>query len=167
MQFAIAGGGAAGLSAGLLLAGDGHHVFVLDRDRLAAPDKQGLGVRPVGLKLQRSQESLHGRAHVVEALLGEDALQCCSISATRLPVSSTGCRPVGGGEDQLGAPIGRIGASLEVTQPFQLTDELRGGSRAQLRPVRHVRQPDAVDAHVAEDVQMGFAQVGVTVLARW
>ena len=81
----------------------------------------------------------------------------------RRPVAA----PWGGGEDQLGAPIGRIGASLEVTQPFQLTDELRGGSQVHLRPVRHVRQPDAVDAHVAEDVQMGFAQVGVTVLARW
>ena len=42
--------------------------------------------------------------------------------------------PVGGGEDQLGASIGRIGASLEVTQPFQLTDGLRGGGQAQLRP---------------------------------
>ena len=75
--------------------------------------------------------------------------------------------PVGGGEDQLGASIGRVGASLEVTQPFKLTGELRGGSRAQLRPARQVRQPDAVDAHVAEDVQMGFAQVGATALARW
>ena len=28
--------------------------------------------------------------------------------------------------------------------------------------VGRVRQPDAVDAHVAEDVQMGFAQVGAT-----
>ena len=42
--------------------------------------------------------------------------------------------PVGGGEDQLGASIGRIGASLEVTQPFKLTDGLRGGGQAQLRP---------------------------------
>ena len=74
--------------------------------------------------------------------------------------------PVGGGEDQLGAPIGRIGASLEVTQPFQLTDELRGGSQAQLRPVRHVRQPDAVDAQLPKMCK-GVAQAGATALARW
>jgi len=71
----------------------------------------------------------------------------------------------GGGEDQLGAPIGRIRASFEVAQPFEIADELRSGGQAQLRPGRQVRQPDAVETNVAEDVQMGFAQVGVTVLA--
>ena len=43
MQFAIAGGGAAGLSAGLLLAGDGHHVVVLDRDPLRHDNDHELG----------------------------------------------------------------------------------------------------------------------------
>ena len=70
-----------------------------------------------------------------------------------------------GREDQLGPPIGRIRSSLEVTQPLQIAHELRGGRQAQLRPERHVRQPDAVDAHVAEDVQMGLTQVRVTMLA--
>ena len=71
----------------------------------------------------------------------------------------------GGREDQLGPPIGRIRSSLEVTQPLQFADQLGGGCQAQLRPGRQVRQPDAVDTHVAEDVQMGLTQVRVTVLA--
>ncbi len=72
-----------------------------------------------------------------------------------------------GGEDQLGPPIGRIGPSLEVAQSLQITDEFGGGRQTQLRPGRQVRQPDAVDTHVAEDVQMRFTQVGISVFARW
>ena len=81
--------------------------------------------------------------------------QCCSISATRLPASCLAAAR--GGKDQLGAPVDGIWPALEVTEPLQIADEFGSGGQAQERPGRQVREPYAVDAHVAEDLQMGFA----------
>lgn len=77
------------------------------------------------------------------------------------------CLPAAPGrEDQLGPPVVRVRAAFQVTELLQLADQLGGRGQAQLRPAGQVGQPDAVDADVAEDVQVRRPYVGVAVLGR-
>ena len=103
-------------------------------------------------------------AHVVESPFPENASPVLFDFGDPVAGVVERLAAMGGGEDQLGAPVVRVRAPLEVTEPLQIADEFGGGGQAQLCPGRQVREPDAVDADVAEDVQMGFAQVGVSVL---
>jgi hypothetical protein len=69
-----------------------------------------------------------------------------------------------GREDQLRAPVGRVGTAFQVAEPLQLANQFRRGGQAQLGAGGQLGEPDAVDPHVAEDVQVRRPQVGVAVL---
>jgi len=70
-----------------------------------------------------------------------------------------------GGKDQLGTSISRVRASLEIAEPFEVADQFGRGGQTELRTRCQVRQPDAVNTHTAEDMQMGLTQVWVTICA--
>jgi len=76
-------------------------------------------------------------------------------------LSSARCR-----KDQLRPPVGGIRSAFQIAELLEIAHQLRGGAQAQLRPGRQLGQPDTIDADVAEDVQVRFADVGVPVLVR-
>jgi hypothetical protein len=72
------------------------------------------------------------------------------------------CRPsFGRRENELGATVMRIRSTLEVAKALQLIDQFGGRRETQLRIGREVGQADSVDADVAEDMQVRFADVSV------
>jgi hypothetical protein len=110
------------------------------------------------------QEALKGRTGVIEFGLSDQ------VSPVLLdlgdPVAGILQRlpPAGRRKDELGSAVGGIWLSLEVAEVLQVGDQVRGSGQAQLRPAGEFGQPDAVNADVAEYLQMRFSRVAVTTL---
>src|SRR6476661_5946992 len=69
----------------------------------------------IRLELQHIQKVLHRGAHIVEASPCNDASPMVFDVGDPIAGVVERLPAAGGGEDQLGTPIGRIGLSLEVT----------------------------------------------------
>lgn len=109
---------------------------------------------------------LHGVAHRGEVIVADD------VSPAPLdggdPVAGIGEQftAAAGRENQLGAPVVRVGAAFQVAEPLQVADQLRGGGEAELGAFGQLGQAYAVEPDAAEDVQVGLPYVGVTPLRR-
>ena len=64
--------------------------------------------------------------------------------------------------DQLRPTVGRVRPTGQVAHVGEIVDEFRRRGQAQLRPVRQLGEPDATHSDVAEDLQVGFADVAVS-----
>jgi hypothetical protein len=72
-----------------------------------------------------------------------------------------------GWEDELCAAITGVRAALEVSQLLKLADELRRRSQAELGLGGEVGEANALDAEVAEDVEVRLAQIRIPMLRSW
>ena len=129
---------------------------------LRSPDS----VRRFSVLRQLVQQVLHHPAHVVEMRSAHGCPPVLldlgdPITGVAESLPSARCR-----KDQLRPPVGGIRSALEIAELLQIADQLRGGAEAQLRSGCQLGQPDTIDADIAEDVQVRFADVGVAVLVR-
>ena len=72
------------------------------------------------------------------------------------------CAAAGGREDQFGPSVGGVRPAFHIPELLQVVDQFGGGGEAQLGAGGELGQPDAVDAEVAEDLQVRHLQVGIT-----
>jgi hypothetical protein len=72
-----------------------------------------------------------------------------------------------GWEDELCAAITAVRAALEVSQLLKLAHELGHRSQAELGLGGEVGEADAIDAEVAEDVEVRLAQIRIPMLGSW
>ena len=114
--------------------------------------------------LKNIQQILDGSAHVIESSFPENFPPVLFDFGDSVAGVVQCLAAADGGKDQLGAAVDGIRPALEVAQPLEIGDEFRGRGQTQQRSGGQLREPHAVDAHVAEYLQMGFAQVGVPVL---
>jgi hypothetical protein len=80
-----------------------------------------------------------------------------------LPASSSAS---GGGIDQFRPSVGGVGAAIQVTEVLQIVHQFGGRGQAQLGPRGELGESYAVDADVAEDLQVRLAEVGIATLGR-
>ena len=64
--------------------------------------------------------------------------------------------------DQLRPTVGGIRPTGQVAHVGEIVDELGRRRQAQLCPIRQLGEPDATHSDVAEDLEVGFADVAVS-----